>query len=363
MSDSTGSLWCHHGIAVLALAFLFGGTPALAAEPGAIAQCRSASPAEQQVQLCSTLAATPGLPRGERAQIVFMRAMAQLDLKNQAAALTDLDEAIAISPDLWPAHWVRAEQRAGQGDYAGAIAHMVAVVRLQPALPMAHERLAQMQVFGGHAEEGIAEHTRAMELTPSEKSKTLGQILLSRGYAHEAIGQFDAAHADFAAARQRDPDNKALLLDMGRTALMAGHLDKAVDLLQRAHAQTPSDGYGVIWLYLADTRAGRDGLGAMRERAAKLTPGSWPEPIVRVLLGDATQPLAGGPVEPSSWSQERLRLAGQCELSFYLAEQALLAGDTAKARPLFQAAFNTGIHEFIEHRLAKHALARLGGTL
>lgn len=343
----------------LFVAMLAGSATAHAGDP--LAMCRTVPARDLRAQLCSETAGQPGLSARQRATALFYQATAELDMKRVDAAIAALDAAVAADPSLWPAFHLRSRIREGRREYAPAIADFGKVVDANPDMIEARRQMGHLYDFADQPEEGRRSFDKAIALAEAKNPKVLAELFNDRGYANQALGDFAASRRDFEASVQRRPNSDDSLAGGGRAAYMQGDTDGALKLFGRAYDLDKTDGYTVLWLYLAETRAGRDGLIRLRERSSTLKPGVWPEPIIRVLLGEVKPPLAAGPVAPSTWSAADLHRAGECEVSFFLAEQHLLQGNTAMARQLFQAAIDTGVQEFTEYHLARQELARMTG--
>lgn len=336
-----------------------GSAAAHAGDP--LAVCRTVPARDLRAQICSETAGQPGLSARQRATARFHQAIAELDMKQADAATAALDAAVAADPSLWPAYYVRSRIREGRREYGPAIADFRKVVDANPDMIEAHRQMGHLHDFADQPEEGRRSFDNAIALAELKRPKALAELFNDRGYANQALGDFAAARRDFEAAVQRNSGSDDSLAGAGRSAYMLGDVDGALKLFGRAYDLDKTDGYTVLWLYLAETRAGQDGLARLRERGGRLKSGAWPEPIIRVLLGEVKPPLDAGPVYPAEWSAADLHRAGECELSFFLAERHLLQGDTAAARRLFQAALDTGVQEFTEFHLARQELARMAG--
>lgn len=112
------------------------------------------------------------------------------------------------------------------------------------------------------------------------------RLLYGRGIALERSKNWDRAEADFLGALELVPDQPLVLNYLGYSWVDMGiHLDEAQDMIQRAVALRPRDGYIVDSLGWVLYRLG-DYEGAVRslERAVELRPS---DPIINDHLGDA----------------------------------------------------------------------------
>ena len=112
------------------------------------------------------------------------------------------------------------------------------------------------------------------------------RLLYGRGIALERSKDWDRAEADFLQALELVPDQPLVLNYLGYSWVDMGmHLDRAQEMIQRAVALRPRDGYIVDSLGWVLYRLG-DYEGAVRnlERAVELRPN---DPIINDHLGDA----------------------------------------------------------------------------
>jgi len=145
----------------------------------------------------------------------------------------------------------------GRGYFiAGSIADLAHAVRLfsesveiDPNFVLAWNDLAEtyaLQViyFEGSDAERKAAHDaskRAVELAPE-----WGEAHLSRGVAHLASADYDAAAAEFERAIELDPTLWEAYYNFGRARIHQGQMSQAVELLQKAAEANPSDYQGPL---------------------------------------------------------------------------------------------------------------------
>ncbi|MFN3607405.1 MAG: tetratricopeptide repeat protein, partial [Cypionkella sp.] len=140
--------------------------------------------------------------------------------------------------------------------------------------------LRRAKDFGG----AITAYSRVIDLikTPIPQNWPL---FFSRGIAHEQMGDFARAEADFRQALALNPNQPAVLNYLGYSLVDRGEkLDEALGMIKRAVAAQPESGYIVDSLAWAYFRLGRfaEALPPM-ERASLLEP---VDPIVTDHLGD-----------------------------------------------------------------------------
>ncbi|MBC6440925.1 MAG: tetratricopeptide repeat protein [Rhodospirillales bacterium] len=107
-----------------------------------------------------------------------------------------------------------------------------------------------------------------------------------RGIALERSGDWDRAERDFIAALEVEPEHPFILNYLGYTWVDRGeHLDEALDMIERAVEQRPTDGFIIDSLGWAYYRLGRYEEAVVQlERAVEYEPG---DPVINDHLGDA----------------------------------------------------------------------------
>jgi lipoprotein NlpI len=345
--------------ALTALAFFSAVLPfRAAAQPAAaVLDCQGSTAPEKRQQACSALLDGGHLGRSEAALAHYYRGLARHDVRDEESALTDLATAISLDPDVWPAHWLRAEIFARRRDYDAATREWGMVIDRKPQLPSAYGNRADMLDDLGHTAEAIWDYTKAIELGPP--AEKLVYLHIDRGVAYTNSNQFDRAEKDFSEAIRLGKDTPRGYLGRGRLSFLRGDFAKAADDFAKAADLDQFDGYAALWLFLAQSRAGRDGIVELRRRANRVKETAWPRPIVQVMLGELRADEIGTPQHPADWSEAVRKSAAICELSFYLGELRLAKRDRIGARDYFRQAVNTGMREYVEYRAAEFELQRL----
>ena len=126
---------------------------------------------------------------------------------------------------------------------------------------------------------------RAIELGGEEAEAGDWFLFYARGIAHERMGRFDLAEPDFRQALELNPDHPAVLNYLGYSLVEERvKLDEALDMIERAVAARPDDGYITDSLGWVFYRLGRfeDAVEPM-ERAVELEP---LDPLINDHLGD-----------------------------------------------------------------------------
>ena len=176
---------------------------------------------------------------------LLARARIRAVLEQREAALADLERVLELTPDHPEALFIRASQRIGGGDEAGAAADLRRLVEVAPG-----------HMYAGRARELLVKLS-ALGAGPSAPTGPLERALaaLARGDRPEVLSQAEAALA----APSRDARED---LQRARLACALRRWDRALELLERAApGLPPQDRAGVEPLREAirARRAGRPG--------------------------------------------------------------------------------------------------------
>ena len=178
----------------------------------------------------------------------------------------------------------RAEALLAAGRDEEAIAALSALAQAHPQSALALTALGDAYRRNDRYAEAAEAYDRAVALygAPDEVPWRLYYV---RGIARERIGQWDPAEADFRMALELNPDQPQVLNYLGYSLVEQNtRLEEALDMIKRAVAARPNDGYIVDSLGWAYYRLGRyrDALAQM-ERAVELSP---LDPVLNDHLGD-----------------------------------------------------------------------------
>jgi len=223
--------------------------------------------------------------------------------------------------------------------------------------------------------------------------KLRAEALTARGEQLDHLGRMAEAQADFQQALALSPGSAEVLGALAVNALLRRADDEAVGHASAALATAPSDmaprytrayahyfrqawgpaqddlgqilasrseverSYAQIWLYLANRRAGGDGLAAIAKHVPAASQPGWPFAVLQYIKGAGSfdQALVAarddGKPDPGKL----------CELYFYAGQKAVLDGDLRLARQYLQKSLDTGVIEFNEYPMAQRELEALRG--
>ncbi len=175
-----------------------------------------------------------------------------------------------------------AMRRAGDTD--GAIAALEDLARAFPDAPGVFQALGDNYRFADRCDAALGPYDRAITLI-----KTPGPahwpLFFARGICNDRVGNWEAAEADFLKALELNPEQPSVLNFLGYSWVeQRRNLDRALEMINRAVAARPDDGYIVDSLGWVYYRLGRyqEALPVM-ERAVELVP---VDPVLNDHLGD-----------------------------------------------------------------------------
>jgi len=237
-------------------------------------------------------------------------------------ALRDYSLAIQVDPNFAVAFNNRGYALNELGEYRLALSDFDRAIKIRPEYADAFNNRGIARTHLGANQFAIADYTRAIELKPN-----LYQAYNNRGYARFNEGEFDAAARDLKVSLERRSTN----------------------------------GFTMLWYYLARHRAGAADAEAdlRRQTSGAIDPATWQGAVIGLFLGDvsvAELKRAAGSDDPN------VRLEQECELYFYLGQYHLLRGDVAAAEAALNRAIETGVRDFTEYAGAIAELKRLEMT-
>lgn len=209
----------------------------------------------------------------------LLEEMGQYDLATRAYDTVSPDHPAYVQAEIGRAQALRD---AGRAD--AAVEALTQLARRHPDLRIVHYRLGDLlRGLDRHAEATPA-YDRAIDLTP-EPGRQDWPLFFSRGITLERTDRWPEAEADFRLALDLEPGQPQVLNYLGYSLVeMQIKLDEALDMIERAVAARPDDGYITDSLGWVLYRLGRyDEAIVHMERAVELQP---VDPIINDHLGD-----------------------------------------------------------------------------
>jgi len=207
--------------------------------------------------LADAIVVTPSLPAAERAQALMLRSRAHEAMRNLAAAIADVEGALALAP-----HDARAFNELGllcadAGEADRAIEAFRRATQLDPRYARAFNNLGNALRGAGRIVDAASAFTHATGADPRYPLAwaNLGVVLRDLGRDDDAANAFERA-------LELDPRQRLALAALAGVRRAHGRLDEAVRLYRQSLAIEGRDANA--WLLLAGTLAERDDLEGAR---------------------------------------------------------------------------------------------------
>ena len=286
------------------------------------------------------------------ANVLIDRGIALTRMGQFNRAILDFDQAIRLAPNDDTPLFNRGNANSAKRQFDRAIQDFSEAIRLNPDNQAAYNNRGLTFRQTGQYDKAILDFGEALRIAPNNES-----AYFNRGVARTSKRQFDKAALDFSEAIRLNPAHTSSLSGRGRAKFLSGDFDAAVSDFKTAVSLLPGDPYAVIWLFLAQTRSGRDGRNDLIKNAAPFTREQWPGPIIAMLLEHSTAiELVYLASDPDSERQKEKKT----EAYFYAGQKELAAGNRTGAVGYFRETVKTGITRFIEYIAAEEELKRLG---
>ena len=221
-------------------------------------------------------------------------------------AIADFTAALAIKTDDASVSIGRAQVYHLSGQYDQAIADFDAALKLSDSLTARLQRANSLRSKGDY-DAAIDAYTSALGLDIKDAGFEGWEIYSERGVAAFLATRFDAAAADF------------------EKALTIGAASRTGDVLWIP--------YQVAWLHIARARAGQNDAEELARNAEKIDLKNWPGTLISYYLGKTPLDRLSPPSDHGAMGHGR-----ECNLAFFIGEDALLKKDNAGAAARFQRA-------------------------
>ncbi|HEY0854490.1 MAG TPA: tetratricopeptide repeat protein [Devosia sp.] len=227
-----------------------------------------------------------GLYLDPKADVIALVLGQFLDGAGQHTAANALYDAIPAASAMKPTAVVRvAENLDSMGDRQEALRRLGNIVAANPTDVDAISVLGDLQRTDKKYAEAAASYTKAIDVVPGDAPGDWRYYYV-RGIAFERNKDWPKAEADFKRALELRPDQPQVLNYLGYSWVDQGlNLNEALEMIEKAVAAAPNDGYIVDSLGWAFYRLGRyEEAVATLEQAVMLRPN---DPEINDHLGDA----------------------------------------------------------------------------
>lgn len=222
--------------------------------------------------------------RPDHVDALLLNAELLEELDQHDLAIAVYKEVPASDPAFHAAELGRAAALRQAGKPDAAIEVLEQLARQYPDLPVVHSTLGDVLRQQDQFAAAINAYDRALDLTV-EGARAQWFLLYARAIAHERLGQWPEAEADFRHALALNPGQPQVLNYLGYSMVeQQVNLDEALEMIEQAVAASPDSGYIIDSLGWVLYRLGRyDEAVVHMERAAQLEP---VDAVVNDHLGD-----------------------------------------------------------------------------
>jgi tetratricopeptide (TPR) repeat protein len=162
--------------------------------------------------------------------VIFLeRAKGFLHHKDFERALTDVDEALRLNPQLGEAWMLRATVRVEMGDYRQALADVERRLQLEPPEPLALLTRGNLRAQLGEPESALVDFTEFLRQQPGTML-----ALRARAMSYARLHRFEEALADLQDALGVDATNADAWLERGRVYQNQGNYPAALADYEKA---------------------------------------------------------------------------------------------------------------------------------
>jgi tetratricopeptide (TPR) repeat protein len=327
----------------------------------------------------------PSLKDEDKANILYQRGAANMQLQQFADAAADFEKALQASSEHLGALMGAADAYAAAGRSQQALQMYDRAVRANSDNPLVYNNRGMYLQRQQRWQDAIADFTRALELDPR-----YFYALTNRGFALLESGNAQAAETDFTASLRANPDQPTVYSLRGAARLAQGRIQEALQDYSRVLEQTPGNAvamadigfarffsgdysgalqsfeqamrqdaslrYLAPWRFLAMELTGR-GDAARQQFAEQIDRApaqrDWTDSLVAYLAGSLS---ADELLRQAQAADRQMQSAQSCEAHFFIAQRELQAGNAQAAREHLQKAVQTRATHLSAYRGAQLAL-------
>jgi tetratricopeptide (TPR) repeat protein len=267
-------------------------------------------------------------------------------------AIDEYGAAIRLNPADIEAYDSRGRAYFAMGRLDKSLADFDTAIRLDPKIAVLYDHRGLVLYKKGRVDQAFADFSTAVKLHPD-----YAEAFRHRGVIHHDHGDYDKAIADYDMAIRLQPDNAFAYDNRGRDKYLSGQFAAAAADFRQFLSSPVAGLYTLLWLHLAQARAGQAADAALAQAAHGVDLSKWPGPIVRFYLGD----LSAEQVRAEARTTDvKAQIVHECDMSFYFGEAKLLRGTREEAKKLLGDALAHCPKGWAEHDGALADLRRFG---
>lgn len=322
----------------------------------------------------------------QRSQILYQRALLNLQMNENAPAKTDLEEAVKISSDHQAAWLALADVTSRTDGAEKGLAVFLQAIEKNPRDPMLYNNRGMFLQGQGREQEAIADFSKALEVDPK-----FTVALANRGYALLNSAQFEAAEIDLTKSLEADPTDRGILslraaarmnlgklaeavrdceegiklepknplayADLGFAQYAAGDFAGALKSLNEAQRLGPELPFLLPWRYAAAV-ASKGTIPAEATAVAQKAKDkrNWFDVLTLYLAGQANEQDLKAVIDATP---EMYRDSQKSEANCFIGIKALNSGNGDAAKRAFEQSLKSKATSLSAYRVAKAMLSRL----
>ena len=271
--------------------------------------------------------------------------------KEYDRAIQEYDQAIKLNSNSVFAFNARGQAYAGKGDYDQALQDYDQAIKLDPGYSAAFNNRGNAYSNLGKYDLALKDFDQLLKLVPDS---AFG--FNNRGNAYLRMGQYQRSIPEFNQAIKLKPNYLNAFRGRAAAYFYLGQFDEAEPDFATALKSTPTDGYSALWLYVTQSRAGKNARATLEQDAGQIDRTAWPGPLVDFFLGKTTSAAVLALAADPSPHEDK---SHHCEAYFYLAEDALKQGRRSEAKRLLQQSIDTNAIWELQYAASKEQLKRL----
>lgn len=326
------------------------------------------------------------LKEDQRAQILYQRALLNLQMDENTPAKTDLEESVKLAPEHQAAWMALADVTARTEGFDKGLAVFQRAIEKNPRDPMLLNNRGMFLQSQGRDQEAITDFSKALEVDPKftvalanrgyallngaqfeaaeiDLTKALGAnpadrgVLSLRAAARMNLGKLDEAVRDCEEGIKLEPQNPLAYADLGFAQYAAGNVAGALKSFNEAQRLSPELPFLLPWRYAAAVAA-KSPLPAEAEGIAKKAKDqrNWFDVLTLYLGNQATEQDLKTAIEATP---EMYRDSQKSEANCFIGIKALNAGNKDAAKRAFEQSLKSKATSLSAYRVAKGMLSKL----
>jgi lipoprotein NlpI len=201
-------------------------------------------------------------------------------------------------------------------------------------------------------EAAVADFTQAIALRPDYVD-----AYANRAEVYFAEGKFDPALGDYTAALQFERTDAPFYIGRAQVYYYLKRYAASVADLKMAVQFSPASRHAILWLYLAEWRAGQNAAANLAASTIRWSPQEWPGALIALYQGSGTTKDV---IEAARSGDPVTQRAQECEALFYSGQYELTRGAKAEATALLTRSLDVCPSWRDLHAAARLELGRTG---